>query len=151
MVLYLFLFQCLPIYLPRSFFNLINSIKSTFIWAGKWARANKSLLQMSRSLGGLGLPNLLWCYRAANAQKILLWFTSPQHSWCQLEANSSPASLEALVFSTLPLSLTYLTSNPIVTNTFKIWTQIRRQCGWLSLPQTTPLCNNHLFVPAKID
>lgn len=64
---YLYLFQCLPIYLPRSFFNLINSIVSTFIWAGKRARTNKSLLQRSRSLGGLGLPNLFGYYWAANA------------------------------------------------------------------------------------
>lgn len=63
---YLHLFQCLPIYLPRSFFNLINGIISTFIWAGKRARANKFLLQRSRSLGGLGLPNLLGYYWAAN-------------------------------------------------------------------------------------
>lgn len=93
---YLYLFQCLPIYLPRSFFNLINSITSTFIWAGKCARANKFLLQRSRSVGGLGLPNLLGYYWAVNAQKTLLWFTSPQHSWCQLEANSCSTSLRAL-------------------------------------------------------
>ena len=115
------------------------------------ARANKPLLQRSRSLGGLGLPNLLGYYWAANAQKILLWFTSPQYSWCQLEAKSCSTSLQALVCGTLPLSLSNFTSNPIVTNTLKIWTQIRKQFGWLSHPQTTPLCNNHLFVPAKID
>lgn len=148
---YLYLFQCLPIYLPRSFFNSVNSIISTFVWAGKRARANKSLFQRNRSSGGLGLPNLLGYYWAANVQKILLWFTSPQSSWCQLEANSCSTSLQALVCSTFPLSLANFTSNPIVTNTLKIWTQIRRRFGWLSLPQSTPLCNNHLFVPAKID
>ena len=34
---YLYPFQCLPIYLPRSFFNFISSIVFTFIWAGIWA------------------------------------------------------------------------------------------------------------------
>lgn len=47
---YLYLFQCLPIYLPLSYFNLINSIIFTFIWAGKRARANKTLLHRSRQL-----------------------------------------------------------------------------------------------------
>lgn len=148
---YLYLFQCLPIYLPHSFFNFTNSIISTFIWAGKRARANRFLLQRDRSLGGLGLPNLLGYYWAANAQKILLWFTSPQNSWCQLEANSCSTSLQSLVCSTLPLSITNFTSNPIVINTLKIWIQIRKRFGWLSLPLVTPFCNNHLFVPAKID
>ena len=41
--------------------------------------------------------------------------------------------------------------NPIEVNTLKIWTQIRKWFGWLSPPQTTPLCNNHLFGPARID
>ena len=109
------------------------------------------MLQRSRSEGGLGLPNLLGYYWAANAQKILLWFTSPQQGWCQLEESSCSTSLQALVCSNLPLSLTNFTSNPIVINTLKIWTQIRKRFGWLSLPQTTPLRNNHLFIPAKID
>ena len=30
-------------------------------------------------------------------------------------------------------------------------TQIRRHFGWLTLPLATPICNNHLFIPAKID
>ena len=148
---YLYLFQCLPIFLPRSYFNLINSIISTFIWAGKRARANKSLLQRGRSLGGLGLPDFLGYYWAANAQKMLLWFTAPQYSWCQLEANSCFTSLQALACSSLPISPANFTSNPIVIHILTIWTQIRKRFGWLSLPQITPLCNNYLFVPAKLD
>lgn len=148
---YLYLFQCLPICLPRVFFNVIDSIISTFIWAGKRARANRTLLQRKRSLGGLGLPNLLGYYWAANTQKIMYWFTSPQHNWCQMEADSCSISLQALVCSTLPLPISNFTSNPIVLNTLKIWIQIWRRHGWCALPQSTPLCNNHLFVPAKID
>lgn len=59
---YLYLFQCPPIFLPRSSFNAINSCISSYIWVGKHARANKSLLQRNRSLGSLGLPNLLGYY-----------------------------------------------------------------------------------------
>lgn len=148
---YLYLFRFLPIFLPRSFFNAINSSISSFIWAGQHARANKSLLQRNRSLGGLGLPNLLGDYWAANTQMILLWFIAPQRSWCQLEAGSCSSSLQSLACSTLPLSLPSSSCNPIGTNTLKIWFQIRRQLGWLTPPQATPICNNHLFLPSKID
>lgn len=58
---YLYLFQCLPIFLPKVYFCKINSILSSFIWGGKTLRARISLLQRHRSQGGLGLPNLL-CY-----------------------------------------------------------------------------------------
>lgn len=120
---YLYLFQYLPIYLPRSFFNRLNSIISSFIWAGKRARANRSLLQINKIAGGLGLPNLLGYYWAANAQKdpALVYLTSPHLSWCQLEASSSSSSPQAIACGTLSLSTTKFTSNPIVTNTLKIW------------------------------
>lgn len=81
----------------------------------------------------------------------MLWFTSAQSNWCQIEAKScSSSSLQALVCSSLPSPSLY-TSNPIVIGTLKIWAQIRRSSGWLTLPQTTPICNNHLFLPAKFD
>ena len=118
---YLYFFQCLPIFLPRSFFSHIESMISTFIWAGKQARASKALLERGRSVGGLGLPNLLGYYWAANVQKILHWFVSPQLSWCQTEANSCSSSLQSLICSTLPLSPSKFTSNAVVINTLKIW------------------------------
>lgn len=37
---YLYIFQCLPIFLPKSFFTAIDNIISSFILAGKHARAS---------------------------------------------------------------------------------------------------------------
>ena len=73
---YLYLFQCLPIFLPRLFFKSIDSDVSQFIWASKNPRICKADLQPSRLSGGLGLPNLSY-YWAANVHKRILWFTSP--------------------------------------------------------------------------
>lgn len=140
---YLYLFQCLSIFLPISFFRSIESIISSFLWAAKQARVNKTFLERKRSVGGLGLPNLLGYYRAANVQNVLLWFISPQLNWCQTEASSCSSLLQALICSTLPLSPSNFTSNVIVINTIKIWTQIRCQFGWLTLPQASPICNNY--------
>ena len=36
---FFFLFQCLPIYLPKTFFKELDKIISQFIWAGKTPRA----------------------------------------------------------------------------------------------------------------
>ena len=101
---YLYLFQCLPIFLPRLFFKSIDSVVSQFIWAGKNPRICKAAMQRSRSSVGLGLPNFLSYYWPANAHKLLLWFTSPQSSWCQLESDSCiSSSPQALACGTLPL------------------------------------------------
>lgn len=82
---------------------------------------------------------------------ILLWCTSPYTNWCQSEAASCSSSLRALACDTSQSSLLSRSSNPVVTETLKIWSQIRRHFGWLTLPLATPICNNHLFVPAKMD
>lgn len=82
---------------------------------------------------------------------MVVWFTSPQCSWCRSESASCSSSLLALTCSTLPFSSSNFTSNPVIVGTLKIWAQIRRHFGWLTLPLATPICNNHLFIPAKID
>lgn len=135
----------------QSFFTAINDIISSFIWAGKRPRASHTLLCRDRSAGGLGLPNLIGYYWAANVHKIISWLTSPQSSCCQSESASCSSSLLALTYCTLPFSPSSFTSNPLVVGTLKILTQIRRHFGWLTPPLATPICNNHLFIPAKTD
>lgn len=68
-----------------------------------------------------------------------------------MESASCSSSLRALACNTLPFSPGSFTTNPVVIGTLKIWAQIRRYFGWLTLPLSTPICNNHLFIPAKSD
>lgn len=42
---FLYLFQCLLLFLPKRFFHSIDKVISTFIWAGKNSRVGRSLLQ----------------------------------------------------------------------------------------------------------
>lgn len=116
-----------------------------------WSTSSDKVLLLWPS-GGLGLPNLTGYYWAANVHKIVLWFTSPPLSWLQIEIDSCPStSLQALACSPLPLQPSSYAFNPIVTGTLRIWAQIRRHFGWLTAPQSTPLCGNHRFIPVKID
>lgn len=95
---YPYLFQCLPFFLPRSFFRNTDSVLSSFIWSNKPPRLQNPLLQRSRSAGGLGLPYLQLYYWSANFQKIVYWAFYPKTQWCQLESHSCHfSSLKALV------------------------------------------------------
>ena len=85
---YLYLFQCLPIFLPKSFFTKLDAIVSSFIWEGKTPRIRLSLLQRLRTEGGLGLPIFRFYYWAANIHKIILWLSELENRWCRLEASS---------------------------------------------------------------
>ena len=119
---------------------------SSFIWGNK---PLKALLQINRSEGGLGLPNLQRYYWAANIQKIIHRAFYPEMQSCQLEKYScGSSSLKALVCLVNRLKPNHYTNNPIIIATL---TQIKQHFGWNTLPLNTPICNNELFTPAQID
>ena len=109
---FLYLFQCLPVFLPNSFFRVINKLISSFIWKGKTPRIRREFLQRHRSVGGLSFPNLRLYYWAANIHKMILWTQEPELNWCKLEAESCSTSLLALLTSKLPVHPSQFTCNP---------------------------------------
>lgn len=147
---FLYLFQCLLLYIPKSFFTNINSLISSFIWNNKPPRLQKSLLQRARGDGGLGLPDLQHYYWACNLHKILFWAFYSETQWCQLESDSCHHSLMALLCHPEKLKLKQYTDNPIVSTTLKIWQQIKHHYNWETLPNHTPV-RNLLFKPAQLD
>ena len=129
---FLYLFQCIPIFLTKSFFTSIDKLISEFIWIKKNPRIRKSMLQRHRQHGGLSLPNFQIYYWSANIKVMLCWKelssqgTVPK--WLQLEnASCGPTSLYALLCSKLPQTepVSKYSSNPIIKHSVKIWTQIR--------------------------
>lgn len=69
---YLYLFHCLPIFLPRSFFNPINSCISSFIWAGKHASPCFREIGLRLALGCQASWNIIGYSKTSS----LLWTTS---------------------------------------------------------------------------
>lgn len=114
---FLFLFQTLPVFIPKLYFKDLDQAVSSFIWNKAVPRIRKGFLQRHKKDGGLSLPNFMKYYWAANVHKILFWM-SPSESqplWALMEQDaSSPTNLAALVCAPLPLSKKYLTNNPIV-------------------------------------
>ncbi len=109
-------------------------------------------LQTARQEGGLGLPKFMLHYWAANIQKILSWWYESESDWCKMESLSCyTSSLVALTCSPLPLVASNYTTNPVVLSTLKIWTQFRKHFKLNNLVLLGPLCNNHTFLPSKLD
>lgn len=106
--------------LPQMFFKTIDQLESDFIWGYKVSRISKTILQKKRTEGGLALPNFLYYYWGANIHKINHWLQAPDTNRSVLETQSCRSSyLSALVFSSLPLSPSCYSSNPIVLSTLK--------------------------------
>lgn len=149
---FLYLFQCLPVFLSKSFFQSLNKLISSFLWANKNARIRREFLERPRDKGGMALPNMRNYYWASNIQKVIYWYQNPQPDWCKIEANScTSTSLPALVTVGLPLSPSKFTSSPVVSATLRIWTQFRQHFKLKEFSTYSPICNNHLFPAARID
>ena len=149
---FLYLFQSIPVFLPKSFFRLVDKLLSSFLWGNKHPRIRKVFLQRHKTEGGMALPNLMYYYWAANLQKIVYWIQSPDVDWCQPEIDACiSSSLPALVTSKLPLSPIKYSSCPIVISTLKIWSQFRQNFNLTDFSLYSPICNNHVFLPAKLD
>ncbi len=149
---FLFLLQCIPLFLPKKFFKSLDQIITTFLWGGKTPRVRYSLVQKLKFNGGLELPNFLFYYWSAHIHKCIHWLQSPGLLWCRLDAQSlSSSSLTALLSSSLPLKPTNFTSNPVVLSCLKIWFQFRHHFKFVSPSTHTPVTKNHLFPPSLID
>lgn len=148
------LFQCLPTFLPKSFFRMLDQVFSKFIWAGKNPSERRAVLQRSQQNGGLALPNFLFYYWAANLQKIHAWCNSPNLDWCIMEEYaffSCPSSLAALVGAPLTSSWPRYIKNPVVLSFLKILKQFRQHFKLLAPSPHSPICGNHLFPPSNLD
>lgn len=148
---FLYVFQCLPLFLTKSFFKKLGQALTSFIWDSKLPRVKVNILQRPRSIGGLSLPSFIHYYWAANIQKILYWLHSPDTNWCILEEQTCrQSSLRALIYSSLPLRPSRFTSNPIVLSTLKIWNQFRSHYTFRSASVLGPIHKNHLFTPSTM-
>lgn len=127
-----------------------------FIWNKTIPRVRKAVLERDRGSGGLGLPNFLYYYWAANIHKLTIWFNTCANgrgpSWVFIEQNSCPSvSLASLLCAPLPLAVGAHTKNLIVRVSLRIWTQFRKHFGHKRALVSMPLTQNVLFKPSLID
>lgn len=149
---FLFLFQSIPLYLPKSFFKALDQLFTTFIWDGKCPRVSKSALQTFSTDGDLSLPNFLFYYWSAHIHKTLHWLQSSKLLWCKLETESFLFSSPlALLTSPLPLKASKLPKKPSVLSTIRIWFQFRQHFKFTAPSMLMSILNNHLFISSSWD
>ncbi len=94
---FLFIFQTLPVAPPKSMFTLMDRLISRFIWLGKRPRVRYKVLQLAKSKGGLGLPNLKYYWIAAQLRAMTVWLSDNINTrWLCIEKSCS---------SNMPLSV----------------------------------------------
>ena len=145
---FLFLFQCIPLYITKKFFTKLDSLISQFIWNRKNPRIKKAYLQRPKELGGMGLPRFRFYYWSCNIRAISFWCNVRGVDWAEMENQSCHlTSLQALIFASLKTTVPKL-KNPVVSHSVKIWLQIRKHFKWQEISVLTPITQNHEFPQA---
>ncbi|XP_028270679.1 uncharacterized protein LOC114441791 [Parambassis ranga] len=152
---FLYFFQCISVFIPKSFFHSLDSVILQFIWNKKVPRLRKTVLQKPKGDGGMALPNFTYYYWAANLQIVMYWMransdTSP--AWCRMEALScAPTTLCALVTCSPILTNFKFGKNTLVASTLRIWKQLCKHLGVKTPSLCMPISYNPLFPPSLQD
>ena len=122
----------------------------------KTARIKKASLERVKSDGGLGLPNFLFYYWAANV-KLTYWITTFADKegpvWADMELRASLPVSPISILTPLPLNIKVpeLNSNLVIQNSIKIWGQFRKHFNLTNICSFFPIMSNHLSAPSLID
>ena len=73
---FLYLFQCIPVFIPKTFFRKLDTAVLEFVWD----RLCKNVPQKPKQDGGMALTNFLYYYWVANMQPILHWMRADDDS-----------------------------------------------------------------------
>lgn len=107
------------------------------------------------NLGGLTLPNFLHYYWSCHIRKLIYWLNrridDECPAWVDMELASSWFSLHSLVCSRLLLAASSFSSNPLVTNSVRIWFQFKKSLHLHRTSDISAILNNLLFLPSCTD
>lgn len=70
---FLYLFQAVPIAIPRNFFRNIQTLFTKFIWVHRHPRIRRTLLSLPKQYGGLAVPDMYKYYQAVHLGRLLDW------------------------------------------------------------------------------
>ena len=147
----LYLFQMLPIDIPKTTFDKLDKLISIFIWQRKRPRIRLKVLQLSKAKGGLKLPNLRYYFWAAQLKPLIIWLQDLSYTrWLNIEKSLCERPIQALPF--LDVHPSKISMGVWTKITLKIWKTIISTFG---LPKTISALTNigymNDFVPSKLD
>lgn len=141
-----YLFQCIPLYVPKSFFNMINKVISSFLWRNRNPRVKLTTLQAPYTKGGLNLTNFRNYYLTSQIHPIWTWLhaESSDIRWFSIEQHLMKTTpLKSIPFMRSKKNLSSITKNPMIINTFRAWQESHTVLGLdISMLRKTPLWNN---------
>ena len=150
----LYVFQMLPVLLPKKVIKELNSRFSTFIWNRKRPYMSLARLMKPKEKGGLSVPDIRLYQLASQLRYIADWIKSDNEStWLDLESSQVGYPLCGLLFASEQKKIkTSVGDNVIINATIKAWRDIRKLEGLEGqLSFLSPVWGNIDFCPGTID
>ncbi len=150
----LYLFQNIPIFLPKIFFKQLDSIIIPFLWDYKAHIIGKAHLCKPKAVGGMALPNFALYYYACALQNIIMWLdhTIALSTWIQMEREACrPYDIGAVLLSPIKIDKSVYKHNCIIHSTIRIWKQIKSKFSIKPLSFLLPISGNPSFTPSTMD
>lgn len=121
----LYLYRVLPVPVPPYFHQIIQTQVSKYIWGSTRPRVSRAILLHSKLSGGLGLPNFLRYYHAAELAQLTLFPAIVEIPLLvSLEAiDLYPLTVTNLLW--LPSSTCGPITNPITGHSLKLWDKLQ--------------------------
>lgn len=137
-----YLFQTIPISVPKHFFNSLRSMSIRFVWHQGLSRIRHTLLTYPKICGGLGLPDFKMYHRAALLSRVLEWFPRPfPKASTSVEQDLSHFDLQALLWGYGQQPHLLSLSSPLTVSALHLW----YKKGMSSLLSTDPSPLTSLF------
>uniref|UniRef100_A0A803JHI8 Reverse transcriptase domain-containing protein n=1 Tax=Xenopus tropicalis TaxID=8364 RepID=A0A803JHI8_XENTR len=149
----LYLFQTLPITLPKSFFHQTEHMVSQFIWTKKKARLKKTILYKPKEKGGLGLPDFFSYYQASIVSKLVEHtYTANDKQWIKIENQWAGHPLANVVWNKEKKKELHIGQNSQIQALTETWKNLNKEYNLIPFPSPLiPLGDNLDFPPGIMD
>uniref|UniRef100_A0A8C5QK57 Reverse transcriptase domain-containing protein n=1 Tax=Leptobrachium leishanense TaxID=445787 RepID=A0A8C5QK57_9ANUR len=149
---FLYVFQAVPVKIPRDFFRELKSGFLKFIWGTTCPRIPYGDLTRPRDKGGLGLPHLESYYQAALLTRICDWSVSPPVKlWVALEQFAFQVPIASVPWQLAPIrTLISSLDHPTAPQLLRLWREVRSRPDLSpDISPLYPVSHNPDFPPGR--
>uniref|UniRef100_A0A8C5LYI8 Reverse transcriptase domain-containing protein n=1 Tax=Leptobrachium leishanense TaxID=445787 RepID=A0A8C5LYI8_9ANUR len=143
----LYLFQTIPISLPKQFFSTLKSALIKYIWRGGTPRLRFDMLTRRKSQGGLAVPDFRRYHIASHLLRILDWSKSGvRKKWKDAEQGALKVPLAALPWLPPAQDKHHDITSPYTLATMAIWRLASKTFSLSTFPSPLlPIVHNRDF------
>lgn len=142
---FMYLYQSLPSYVDKKFFQTLNKYLTKFIWKKASPRIALKTLTKPKEKGGLELPDFQQYYWSCQAKAMLGWQnTQDAPHWTYIERERcNPVMISSLPFINNVKMIHLISDKYVVYNILCAWQEAKKHCGLLtSISMNAPLTLN---------